>query len=110
MIELRVVLKTAPRQIRLLTDALQMLANSVCDKPGCLSVELYHSVVGPQWICYVEIWASEEELRRMLASHHFSQLSALMELASEPLTSEFRFIDQTHGLDYAEQVRDGGNG
>jgi hypothetical protein len=55
------------------------------------------------------MWESEAALRSMIASRHFSQLAALMELSSEPPACEFRFISQTYGLGFAEQVRDCAN-
>jgi quinol monooxygenase YgiN len=71
-----------------------------------MAVEVYKTVAGASYICYEEIWESEAALRRMIASRHFSQLAALMELSSEPPSCEFRFISQTYGLEFAEQVRD----
>lgn len=105
MIELHLVLKAPSKRIRPLIDALQALADSARLEPGCLGVELYKSVAGPRCLCYGEIWESEADLHRMLASHHFCQLANLMELASEPPACEFRFISKTYGFDFAEQVR-----
>lgn len=105
MIELHLVLRAPPNRTRILIDALQALAESVRSVPGCMAVEVYKSVAGPRYICYDEIWESEAELRRMIVSHHFSRLAALMELSSEPPACEFRFISQTYGLGFAEQVR-----
>jgi len=41
----------------------------------------------------------------MITSRHFSQLASLMELSSEAPACKFRFISQTYGLGFAEQVR-----
>lgn len=105
MIELHLVLRARPNQIRSLTAALQALAKSARALQGCSKVEVYKNVAQPSYLCYDEVWESEPELRRMIASHHFSQLAALMELSSEPPACEFRFISQTYGLVFAEQVR-----
>jgi quinol monooxygenase YgiN len=105
MIELHLVLKAPANRIRPLTDALQVLADSARSKPGCLAVELYKSLTEPRRLYYDEIWESEADLRRMLASHHFCQLATLMEQASEAPTCEFRFIRKTYGFDFAEKVR-----
>lgn len=105
MIELHLALKAPSNQIGTLIDALQVLADSVRSKPGCLSVGLYKSVAEPRRLYYDEIWESESDLRRMLESHHFCQLATLMELASEPPACEFRFISKTCGFDFAENVR-----
>jgi quinol monooxygenase YgiN len=84
---------------------LQVLAKSARVELGCIAVEVYKTVAVPRYICYDEIWESEAALRRMIASRHFSQLAALMELTSELPSCEFRFISQTYGLGFAEQVR-----
>jgi quinol monooxygenase YgiN len=63
-----------------LIAALQALAKSVCEEPGCMAVEVYKTAVGSRKICYEEIWELEDTLRRMIASRHFSQLATLMEL------------------------------
>ena len=105
MIELHLVLKAPPNKTRTLIAALQALAKSARVEPGCMAVEVYKTAVGSRYICYEEIWESEATLRRMIASRHFSQLAALMELSSEPPACEFRFISQTYGLGFAEQVR-----
>ena len=105
MIELRLVLKAPPNKTRILIAALQALAKCARIESGCMAVEVYKTAVGSRYICYEEIWESEAALRRMIASRHFSQLAALMELSSEPPSCEFRFISQTCGLGFAEQVR-----
>ena len=105
MIELHLVLKAPPNKTRTLIAALQALAKSARLAPGCMAVEVYKTVAVPRYICYDEMWESEAALSRMIASRHFSQLAALMELASEPPACEFRFISQTYGLGFAEQVR-----
>ncbi|MDT4290336.1 antibiotic biosynthesis monooxygenase [Methylomonas sp. MO1] len=105
MIELHVILRARPNQTRSMTAALQALAKSARMLQGCVNVEVYKNVAQPRYLCYDEVWESETELRHMIASHHFSQLAALMELSSEPPSCEFRFISQTYGLGFAEQVR-----
>jgi quinol monooxygenase YgiN len=105
MIELHLVLKAPPNKTRTLITALQALAKSARTVPGCIAVEVYKTVAEPRYICYDEIWDSEAALRRMIASRHFSQLAALMELSSEPPACEFRFISKTYGLGFAELVR-----
>lgn len=104
MIELYLVLMPLPNQSRNLTAALQALAKRARLIPGCLAAEVYKTVAGPHAIYYDEIWESEAELRRMIASRHFSQLAVLMESSREPPVCEFRFISKTYGLGFAEQV------
>jgi quinol monooxygenase YgiN len=89
MIELHLVLKAPPSKTRTLIAALQALAKSSRGAPGCMAVEVYKTVAVPRYICYEEIWESEEALRSMIVSRHFSQLAALMELSTEPPVCEF---------------------
>ncbi|MFZ2313091.1 MAG: antibiotic biosynthesis monooxygenase, partial [Methylobacter sp.] len=71
MIELHLLLRAPPNQTRNLTAALQALAKSARTLQGCMNVEVYKSVARPRCLCYDEVWESEQELRRMIASHHF---------------------------------------
>ena len=74
-------------------------------EPGCLSARLFVADGDPRCVCYVEAWESEEALRRMIQSPHFSQLAALMELGSEAPDCEFRLITETRGLEFPASVR-----
>lgn len=107
MIELDLILHTPPGQTRRLIDALQSLAKSARAETGCASVRLFVAVGDSNCVCYVETWESEDALRRMVASRHFSQLAALMELAAEPPECRFRVIAETRGLEFAAEVREG---
>lgn len=105
MIELHLILKVSPKHTRSITEALQALAKNARSKEGCVDVEV-HKVVGARnCLCYDEIWESESCIREMIASRHFSQLAALMELSKEPPACEFRFINKIQGLEFAEEVR-----
>jgi quinol monooxygenase YgiN len=109
MIELHLVLRVTPKKTRTMIDALQALARSARLVQGCIAVEVYKTADSRHYICYDEIWESEAVLRRMITTRHFSQLVSLMELSCEPPACEFRFIDKTYGLDFAEQVRNSSN-
>lgn len=105
MIEFHLVLRVAPNKARTVVDALQVLAKSARATPGCMGVEVYKAVDERGCICYDEIWETESVLRSMIASKHFSQLAALMELSSKPPDCQFRFIAKTQGLEFAEQIK-----
>lgn len=109
MIELHLVLRVPVNKSRMVVDALTALAKTVRTVPGCVAVDVYKTAGFPRFICYDEIWESEAMLRAMIASPHFSQLAALMELSSEPPACEFRFISQIYGLEFAERVRANAN-
>lgn len=105
MIELHLVLRVVPSNTRPMIDALKALAKSARAAPGCMSAEVYKAVDERGCVCYGEIWESERLLCNMIASKHFSQLAALMELSSKPPDCQFRFISKTQGLEFAEQIK-----
>lgn len=106
MIELHLVIHLPRRQKRVLINAFQSLAKWARAEHGCVSAELFLAAAEPRCLRYVEAWKSEDELRQMIRSQHFSRLIALMELASEAPDCEFRVIMETRGLEFAAQVRD----
>jgi quinol monooxygenase YgiN len=106
MIELHLVIQLPQRKKNALLEAFQSLAKWARAEHGCFSAELFVAAYAPCCLCYVETWKSEDEIRQMIRSQHFSQLIALMELASEAPTCEFRVIAETRGLEFAAQVRD----
>lgn len=69
-------------------------------------MDLYWAASDSYRFCYVERWKSEDELRAMLRSHHFSQLIALTELSPEFIGCEFRVINEIHGLGFAAEALD----
>lgn len=105
MIEFHLTLKIPSNKSRPVIEALQVLAKKARVEFGCTEVEIYKTVGVPRLIGYQETWDSEEALRGMIASHHFSQLASLMELSIEPPKCEFRFISDVHGLEFASKVR-----
>lgn len=68
-------------------------------------MDLYWAASDSCRFCYVERWNSEDELRAMLRSRHFSQLIALTELALEFIGCEFKIISETRGLGFAADVQ-----
>lgn len=106
MIELHLVIHLPRRQKRSLIEAFHSLAKWARSEHGCVSAELFVAAYDPACLCYVEKWTSEDALRQMIRSRHFSKLIALMELASEPPNCEFRVIAESRGLEFAAQVRD----
>ncbi|MBU2571741.1 MAG: antibiotic biosynthesis monooxygenase [Gammaproteobacteria bacterium] len=105
MIEFHLTLKIPSNKSRPVIEALRVLAKKARAESGCITVEVYKTVAVPCRIVYQETWDSEESLRSMIASHHFSQLASLMELSTEPPKCEFRFISDVYGLEFAAKVR-----
>jgi quinol monooxygenase YgiN len=107
MIEFHLVLKAPLHKTRVILEAMQVLAKNVRSEPGCLNASVYRTVGLSSRIYYQETWDSEEVLKKMILSRHFSQLVTLMELSVEPPDCQFRFIQEVRALDYAEYVREG---
>jgi hypothetical protein len=75
---------------------------------GCSGCWLYVDALDSRCLCYVEEWSTPADLEREIRSARFTRLLSVMEDAPKPPSMEFRFISQTRGLDYLEQVRRNG--
>lgn len=107
MIELRLYLRTLPTRTPSLRVALRLLARLARLERGCLETHLFTESQDPRGLCYTEAWDTEENLRSMLCSKHFTRLVELMETATEPPMLDFRTITAIRGLDFAWQARYG---
>ena len=92
-----------------LVEALRLLMVPHERERGCVGSQLVLSSDSsdPARISYMEVWSSEERLRKHVRSDRFLQLLGLMESASEPPRLEFRLNGGTRGLDYVEEARAG---
>jgi quinol monooxygenase YgiN len=104
MIELHLSIRLPRHKKRSLLEAFEFVAAWARAERGCLGVDLYWATSDSCRLCYVEKWKSEDELRLMLRSRHFSQLIALTELALEFIGCEFKIITETRGLGFAAEV------
>ncbi|WP_221064187.1 putative quinol monooxygenase [Methylomagnum ishizawai] len=109
MIELRLLIHTSRQHTRPVIAAFRALARWARAEPGCLSARLFLADGDPRCVCYVETWESEEAVRKMIRSPHFSRLAALMELGTEAPECQFRLIAETRGLEFPASVRSGLN-
>ncbi len=109
MIELRLCLRTPPKRTPSLRVALRSLARLARLERGCLETHLFTESCDPRCLCYVEAWDTEDNLRSMLCSEHFTRLVELMETATEPPMLDFRTITAIRGLEFAWQARHGQN-
>jgi quinol monooxygenase YgiN len=107
MIELRLCLRTSTQRTESLLAALQTLTRSAKLQRGCVETHLFTDSHDPQTLCYTEGWDTEDNLRSMLCSEHFTRLAELMETAVEPPRLDFRTITAIRGLEFAWQVRHG---
>src|SRR4051794_1930662 len=91
---------------RSVTVALHSLMVAARDQPGFVSGSLSAEVESLAGVQYVEEWVSEDHLRRMLVSDHFSRLAALIEDAVDLPSVSFALPTGNRGLDYLSEVRD----
>ena len=89
--------------------ALQALARLASLERGCVEAHVFTESDVPGRFYYSEAWDTEENLRSMLRSERFTQLVALMEMAVEPPSLDFRTIAETQGLEFALEARQGQN-
>ncbi|MDO8846146.1 MAG: antibiotic biosynthesis monooxygenase [Methylicorpusculum sp.] len=104
MIEFYLSIRLGRHDRRSLLDAFDFVAAWARAERGCLGVDLYFAASDSCRLCYVERWKSEDELRSMLRSRHFSHLIALTELAYEFVGCEFKVIHEIRGLEFAAEV------
>jgi quinol monooxygenase YgiN len=102
MVRLSIALSaTSARSAHDLLDGLRFLALGTRLEPGCLACSAW---TGPDFLHYVEEWASEADLRQHVRSARFISVLAIMEAAEDPRV-QFDFVTSTRGLDYVAEVR-----
>lgn len=87
------------------TRLIRSLLGPTSAEPGCIQCTLYADVQNDNVLCYVEEWATEEDLQRHIRSRDYRKLLALMDLSSEPPDLKFRRVRETVGMEYLTQVR-----
>jgi quinol monooxygenase YgiN len=98
-----------PQESGAITAALHALMVAARAEPGCVSCQLSTDMGERAGLSYVEVWKEERDLRAQLRSTRFAKLAELVERAMERPQVEFALPGGIRGLDYAEEVRRGGN-
>ena len=102
-VRLTLTLRPAARRAQELVDAFRFLIAHTRFEPGCLGCSVWPE---PDLsVRYVEEWASEEDIRRRVASDRFTSVLSLIESVREPPQVQFDFVSRTRGLDYVAEVR-----
>jgi quinol monooxygenase YgiN len=94
-----------PGEVASITSALQTLMMRTRAEPGCSGCSLSAEMGAQVELRYVARWLTEDDLKRQIRSSGFAQLAELLEHATDPPTVEFVVPDGTHGLEYAERIR-----
>ena len=76
---------------------------------GSMGCHLYAEAGETDSLCYVEEWATEQDMERTIRSLRFGRLLAIRECATALPTLEVRLISETRGWNYIRQLR-GGHG
>ena len=72
---------------------------------GFVSSSICQEVDAPEALCYIEEWASPEQMEEQFRSRRFGRLLAVMETAPKPPVLEVRLLAETRGLDYISTLR-----
>ncbi len=72
---------------------------------GSMGSQLYAEAGEVDSLCYMEQWATKEDLEREIRSIRFGRLLAVMETAANLPTLEIRLISDTLGWDYIRRLR-----
>jgi quinol monooxygenase YgiN len=72
---------------------------------GCMEGQLYAETGDPRALCYLEQWATREDMESQMRSPRFGTLLAILETAKEAPVLEIRTISEQRGLDYVADMR-----
>jgi quinol monooxygenase YgiN len=105
MVRLAVAFATPRPATPLVLHALRILSSRIRVEPGCRDCRIWTDEGDESVVRYVEVWASEDAMRRRVRSKRFTQLLEVLESAVAPPSVRFEFVTETRGLDYVEEVR-----
>ena len=106
VIQLTVRLVAVPDRVDDLIDAfLRAVMRPALQLAGCQFAQVYRRPNDPRRIDYVEEWDDMAALRPHLNCERFGRLLELIELAVEAPEFEFRYVSETHGIDYLATQR-----
>ena len=105
MVELILQMTAHAKGIPAMVQALATLMFQARLEAGCLDCQLYAQTANPRVLCYVEQWATPEDMDRQIRSTRFAFLLSTMETAAEAPSLEIRTVSKQCGLDYIRAVR-----
>jgi quinol monooxygenase YgiN len=100
VVQVLVRLVASPARANDILSAFRTLMRAANHERGCSFAQVYQWPNDPQHIEYIEEWDDASELRRQFGTERFLRLLELLERSTDPPLLEFRFISETHGLDY----------
>ena len=72
---------------------------------GSMGCQLYAEAGEADSLCYVEDWATQEDLEREIRSTRFGRLLSVMETAAGSPGVEIRQVSDTLGWEYIRRLR-----
>jgi quinol monooxygenase YgiN len=85
--------------------ALQAVCDTTRAHPGCVGGGVFQQVGRPAEILYLEIWNDAAALETHIRSREFERLLAILETSPVPPSLTFRFVAETRGLAWVEELR-----
>jgi len=85
--------------------ALQAMCDTTRACPGCVGGGVFQQVGRPAEILYLEIWDEAGALEAHIRSPEFERLLAILETSPAPPSLTFRFVTETRGLPWVEELR-----
>ena len=85
--------------------ALQAVCDTTRACPGCVGGGVFQQLGRPAEILYLEIWNEVDALEAHIRSPEFEQLLVILETSPAPPSLTFRFVAETRGLEWIEELR-----
>lgn len=85
-------------------DILLSVKGPVEGKPGCLACWIYKDIQDCLKLNYVEVWHSEEGLRRHICSKNFNKILAAIDMSAEPPEIHFSETLPKNGMHFIEHA------
>jgi quinol monooxygenase YgiN len=85
--------------------ALQAVCDATRACPGCEGANVFRQVGCPEETLYVELWSDTAALEDHIRSPEFERLLAILETSPVQPSLTFRFVAETRGLAWVEELR-----
>jgi quinol monooxygenase YgiN len=105
MVQVMLTMVAHPRRTAEMIQTFRSLMLPLQAAPGFVACRVCQKADDANTICYLEEWATPEDLDRQIRSSHCTRLLALMEEAAEPPELRLNWVTDVKGLEYLEAVR-----
>jgi quinol monooxygenase YgiN len=105
MEELVLKITASKKSIAALVQALETIMFQARIGEGYVDCRLFTEIGDPRSFCYVEQWATLEDMESQIRSNRFGKLLATMETAPVAPSLKIRTISEERGLDNIKAIR-----